>query len=267
MFASGPDGVLVQAPNPNSRRYTHNPYAAATEVAPVSSVVTAVERLVLRNVHAGDFLAETAPRSVASVANPPKAPDVEQDNILDRIYREIERLGSTKYSKELIRDYIDLISHCKYVSQDQSHFHLKPELQSCTAYTLLGLSNVYGKMQDNLNKFRTAMEAFLIYVDLHQMDFTFTTRENPHYKAGTCLLGMNQAVFYMFIGCGDNAQRIYDESRKLIQTYAEDDGARRDLLECFGYRADIKQILCRIRFRIFSVGITSAVSASRLSIN
>lgn len=256
LFAGNPDDGVIQVPTLTSapKRWTHNPYGASViagtltpETAP--SVTIVYGRNPRSTQHTGQIVnygAETVSSEVIT--------DGTQGDLLYRINQEIERLGNTACSAELVNDYIDLISYCKRISQDPSQpQNIKLGLQNATAYALLGLSNIYGKMRDNKNKFKTAKEAFLLYVDLHQVNPTLPANDRtPQYRAGTCLFAMNQAVYYMFVFCSDVAQNAYDESCGLIQEYAKDSVSKNDLLQRFGYAVNIQSPLSKIELKTHS---------------
>lgn len=176
---------------------------------------------------------------------------VTQGDFLDRIRHEVVRLGNTACSRELIENYEDLVLHCKEVSQNKP-LHIRLELQGITIYALLGLSNVYGKMGNNSRKFETARDAFLLCTELlHINPDLLTFGRTIKYRAGTCIYAMSQAIFYMFEMKGDDiaAQRIYEESLKLIGIHIEEGNSKNTLLECFGYRSDIGPFLFNIKLR------------------
>lgn len=250
-FASGRfDGIdtdwVVQTPGVGIR-HAHNPYRKgplSDGIPLLHKTVTVVECSWPRNVQMVTFLAEmTYSSETISGAT--------QCDILAHIDKENRRLKSITFSKQLIRDYGAFISYCKNISQDPSYRDIRLELQNSTAYALLGLSNVYGKMKDNENKFETAKEAFLLYAELHQSGLL--TRWSPQYRAGTCLFAMNQAVVYLFKDSLEDAARsLYNKSLQLVERYVENGIVKEELLKHFGRQTVIQNfrvILARVRLK------------------
>lgn len=117
----------------------------------------------------------------------------------DHIVAQLDSLGGQQACDETVKKYQLLI--------DQLHLKLSDQtLPDCVkfntmnnlAFAKLGLSNVFGKLHNNQEKYELSEQAFLIYVTLSATSFVSPfPHDAANHKAGTCFLIMNDAVFYM----------------------------------------------------------------------